>query len=38
MIELTGAYAAAKDYTDVIEPYAERQIKALCDLQLQVER
>ena len=31
MIELTGAYATAKVYTDFIEPSAEGQIRALCD-------
>ena len=31
MIELTGTYAIAKIYTDVLEPSAEGQIKALCD-------
>ena len=32
MIELTGLYATAKIYTDIIEPSAEGQIKALLDL------
>ncbi|MCR5809606.1 MAG: RtcB family protein [Clostridiales bacterium] len=31
MIELTGTYATAIIYTDVLEPSAEGQIKALCD-------
>lgn len=31
MIELTGLYATAKIYTDIIEPSAEGQIKALLD-------
>ena len=31
MLELTGAYATAKVYTDILEPSAEGQIKALCD-------
>ena len=31
MIELTGTYATAKIYTDILEPSAEGQINALCD-------
>ena len=31
MITIPGTYATAKIYTDVIEPSAEGQIKALCD-------
>jgi len=33
MITIPGIYAAAKVYTDVIEPSAEGQIRALCDQQ-----
>lgn len=33
MITILGIYAAAKVYTDVIEPSAEGQIRALCDQQ-----
>ena len=33
MIIIPGIYAAAKVYTDVIEPSAEGQIRALCDQQ-----
>ncbi len=31
MLELTGTYATAIIYTDVLEPSAEGQIRALCD-------
>ena len=31
MITISGTYATAKIYTDVLEPSAEGQIKALCD-------
>ena len=31
MIDIKGAYATAKVYTDILEPSAEGQIRALCD-------
>ena len=31
MFEIKGKYACAKVFTDVLEPSAEGQIKAMCD-------